>query len=183
MKVYVADWTADTQHLTCEQDGAYWRLCRAMWRAGGSLPNDPEKLCRIVGLPLNGWAEISGDVISLFRVSGSSICHTRLQKEAKAYTDVSSKRKAAGAIGGRSKAKKYNGNPEQANAKQVNGNSHHNQNQIDRTLSLNETESSIYGDATLASAPEPRSLSSPIMVERPLTPEQLAHLKTLGIEA
>lgn len=81
MAVYVADYTADVQHLTCEQDGAYWRLLRAMWRAGGRLPYKPEKLATICGLTEQKWREIGPDVIDLFQVRGGLLTHKRITLE------------------------------------------------------------------------------------------------------
>lgn len=109
MPVYIAEYTADVQALTCEQDGAYWRLLRAMWRAHGSLPNDQKKLALIVGLSDERWAEIGGDVLDLFKVQGSSIKHLRLLAEFERAERKSSARKAAGKKGGETKARKING--------------------------------------------------------------------------
>lgn len=94
MMLYVADYTADVQDLTCEQDGAYWRLLRAMWRAGGTLPNRPDKLARICGLTDERWGEIGPDVMELFQHDGGAITHKRLFAEitaAKAKADAKSR--------------------------------------------------------------------------------------------
>lgn len=85
MTVYIAEWTADVQGLSCEQDGAYWRLVRALWRAGGKLPNKPEKLAMICGLSLRRWQEIGPDVIALFIIRGGSLTHKRVTKERRKY--------------------------------------------------------------------------------------------------
>jgi uncharacterized protein YdaU (DUF1376 family) len=108
MQVYVADYTADVQHLTCEQDGAYWRLLRAMWRSDGMLPNDPAKLARICGLSLARWAKISPDVLDLLTVVGDAITQVRLQKELTNANEKSSKRSEAGKLGVAAKSLKNN---------------------------------------------------------------------------
>ncbi len=111
MQVYVADYTADVQHLTCEQDGAYWRLLRAMWRAGGTLPNDDHKLSRICGLSLTRWLKISVDIMPLFVVENGLISQRRLTLEIQKANEKSQKRSEAGKIGARAKSLKNNKPP------------------------------------------------------------------------
>jgi uncharacterized protein YdaU (DUF1376 family) len=108
MQVYVADYTADVQHLTCEQDGAYWRLLRAMWRLDGILPNDPAKLARICGLSLARWAKISPDVLELLTFVDEGITQDRLLKEIENVNEKSSKRSEAGKLGVIAKSLKNN---------------------------------------------------------------------------
>lgn len=106
MTVWVADWTADTQHLSCEQDGAYWRLIRAMWRAHGFLPNEPAKLAHVVGLSTKKWLAISDDVLDFFEVDGDHLTHGKLKETLISVSQKSAERVAAGAKGGRAKALK-----------------------------------------------------------------------------
>ncbi len=141
MKLYVAEWTADTQHLTCEQDGAYGRLVRAMWRAEGSLPADPVLLARIAGLEPRRWREISPQVLELFTLKDGKLAHKRLAKEAKKYRDVVSKNKRNGKSGGLQSG--YNrrirkANPDEANAKPNRSKRSHNQNQNQNQTPIGE---------------------------------------------
>jgi hypothetical protein len=115
MSVWVADWTADTQHLTCEQDGAYWRLIRALWRAHGVLKNDERHLATIVGLSVKKWRAISADVLAFFEVDESSIQHEKLTITLLSVVSKSDSRASNGAKGGRAKALKRL-NPGLANA-------------------------------------------------------------------
>lgn len=119
MKLYVAEWTADTQALTCEQDGAYGRLIRSMWRAGGALSADPVKLARIVGLSEKRWSEIGSDVLKLFVRKRGLLSHKRVRLEAKKYKETVAKRASAGAKGGAQSGlnrRKRNGKAVEANA-------------------------------------------------------------------
>lgn len=106
MSVWVADWTADTQHLSCEQDGAYWRLIRALWRAHGVLPNDERKLAHIVGLSVKKWRAIAPDVMAFFEVDQGGVQHEKLTKTLISVAQMSEDRSVAGAKGGRAKALK-----------------------------------------------------------------------------
>lgn len=106
MPVYVADYTADTQHLTCEEDGAYWRLLRAMWRAGGCLPASDRNLARICGLHPRAWTKMRTTILEFFAEQNGLITQKRLAETYNTARDKSAKRAAAGALGGRSKTNK-----------------------------------------------------------------------------
>ena len=106
MQVWIADWTADVQHLSCEQDGAYWRLIRAMWRNHGSLQNDPRKLAHIAGLSPKKWASICDDVLAFFDADGDVLRHGKLTETLISVSQKSAERSAAGAKGGVAKALK-----------------------------------------------------------------------------
>lgn len=106
MQVWVADWTADVQSLSCEQDGAYWRLIRAMWRNHGRLVNDEAQLARIVGLSVKKWRVHAPVVLAFFRVVDGDLVHGKLTETLLSVAQKSSERAAAGAKGGAAKALK-----------------------------------------------------------------------------
>lgn len=105
MHVYIADYTADVQDLTCEQDGAYWRLLRSMWRKHGYLPKDPFKLALIVGVTLEKWCDIAPHVLPLFTDCGNAITHGRLLQELRAACAARDAKKEGGKRGGAAKAR------------------------------------------------------------------------------
>jgi len=115
MTVYIAEWTAGVQDLTCEQDGAYWRLVRAMWTAGGKLPNRADKLARICGLADDRWAEIGPDVLAFFVVRGGALTHKRIAKERRRY-DAKIEQARAAAKASHSEKSKRNRNVASADA-------------------------------------------------------------------
>jgi uncharacterized protein YdaU (DUF1376 family) len=108
MQLYVADYIGDTLHLTTEQHGAYLLLLMAMWRAGGSLPNEEHKLARIVGLSPARWRRVSGDVLAFFDEINGQITQKRLAAEIEKAKEKSAKRAEAGSKGGIAKSLKDN---------------------------------------------------------------------------
>ena len=106
MQLYINDYVGKTRHLTTEQHGAYLLILMAMWRAGGSLPNDEKKLARIAGLTPARWRRISDDVMDFMTVYGDKITQKRLMKEIKKVNEIASKRRSAGSKGGKAKALK-----------------------------------------------------------------------------
>ena len=56
MPLWVGDYLADTQHLTCSEHGAYLLLIMAHW-SSGPLPDDDEQLARIARVPMEVWCD------------------------------------------------------------------------------------------------------------------------------
>jgi uncharacterized protein YdaU (DUF1376 family) len=77
MKLWVGDFTSDTLHLSSAEIGQYMMLLMAMWRGGGSLPNDPKFLRRITRGP------VRPAVMAYFVVDGERITQKRLAVELK----------------------------------------------------------------------------------------------------
>lgn len=72
---------ADTGHLTTIEHGAYLLLLMAMWRAGGSLPNDDKRLMRFAHLNAGQWQRIRSTIMEFFNVEGDQIVQGRLTDE------------------------------------------------------------------------------------------------------
>ncbi|OLY45079.1 Uncharacterized conserved protein YdaU, DUF1376 family [Bartonella apis] len=108
MQLYVADYLADTQHLTTEQHGAYLLLLMTMWRNAGSLPNDEKKLARIAHVSMKRWHIIAGDVMAFFDITDDRITQKRLSEELQKAVSKSEKRKTSGSLGGKAKSLKNN---------------------------------------------------------------------------
>ena len=77
MPFYVADYLADTGHLTTAEHGAYLLLIMHYWSNGG-LPDDDKKLARIVRMSPSEWAE-ARETLSEFFQDGWS--HKRIDAE------------------------------------------------------------------------------------------------------
>lgn len=106
MKLYTADYLADTTHLSTIEHGAYLLLLMAMWRAGGKLPANDAKLAKITGLSAKAWADMRPTMMEFFRRTGGRLTHKRLTLEICKYESTSEKRKEAGKAGGDKTASK-----------------------------------------------------------------------------
>lgn len=95
MPLYVADYLADTGHLSTIEHGAYMLLMMHYWQHGG-LPSDDRKLARICRLAPDEWADIRDTMADLF---GDGWTHKRIEAELAKAVDVISKRSAAGKAG------------------------------------------------------------------------------------
>lgn len=91
MPLYVADYLADTAHLTCEESGAYLALIMHYWRTG-ALPNDDERLARIVKLTTDKWQCVRIEVAALF---GPGWSHKRIDEELKKASEKSDKARSS----------------------------------------------------------------------------------------
>jgi uncharacterized protein YdaU (DUF1376 family) len=108
MKLYIAEYLAETTHLDAIGHGAYLLLIMAMWRAGGKLPRDETKLARIAQCTPDQWSAVRDDVMAFFRVSGGAIRHNRVSKEIAKYDAVIEGAKSAGKASASKRANKNN---------------------------------------------------------------------------
>ena len=81
MPLYVADYLADTAHLTAAQSGAYLHLIMAYWRAGGPLRLDDGALARTARMTPTEWSEAAGVVLAFFRQEDGALHHGRIEHE------------------------------------------------------------------------------------------------------
>jgi uncharacterized protein YdaU (DUF1376 family) len=106
---------ADTLHLSLPQHGAYLLILMSMWRSGGWIDDDDEKLARICKLSVPKWRKIASPVRALLISRDGRLSQKRLisvyEKEAKRVA----KNRQNGSAGGVAKALK-NKNPALATA-------------------------------------------------------------------
>jgi uncharacterized protein YdaU (DUF1376 family) len=103
MPLYIRDYNEDTAHLSCEQDGAYGRLLRAMWIYGG-VPDDAGALAKLCGVTRTYWIRRLQPAIKplLLTLPDGRLSQKRLQKEREKAQKISEKR----ALSGQKSAKK-----------------------------------------------------------------------------
>lgn len=95
MPLYVADYIADTGHLSTLEHGAYLLLIMHYWQKGG-LPPDDAKLARIARLSNQEWEEIKGTILELF---GDGLTHSRIDRELEKAGSIIEAKSTAGARG------------------------------------------------------------------------------------
>lgn len=103
LPLYVADYEADTAHLTPEEDGVYLRLLRLCWRTPGcSIPDDPEWIARMIRVSPEFYAERVTPIIEeFFKRRKARLFSARLSAEFERIKSTSEKRSNAGRKGGR----------------------------------------------------------------------------------
>lgn len=95
MPLYVADYLADTSHLSTIEHGAYLLLIMHYWQNGG-LPVDDGKLARICRLSRKEWVAIRPTISDFF---DADWVHHRVATELTTASETISKRSAAGKAG------------------------------------------------------------------------------------
>ena len=112
MPLYVADYDADTAHLTLAEDGAYSRLLRLSWRTPGcTMPEDDDWIMRRMRVDREEFDRLIKPIISeFFSVKKGRVFSARLQHEFERINATSKMRSIAGKKGGHPrKAQKANG--------------------------------------------------------------------------
>lgn len=90
LPLFVDDYLGDTQHLSCEENGAYMLLLFAAWRTSDcSLPDDDRKLARICRLSVRKWKAVRTALDEFWPSEDGRISNARLRRE-RAYVDQKS---------------------------------------------------------------------------------------------
>lgn len=101
MPLYVADYLADTGHLSTEEHGAYLLLIMHYWRTGG-LPTDDLSLALITRLPAKRWLAARPKLEAFFDDGWK---HGRIEQEMVNAGDKHNRRSEAGKRGGKASAR------------------------------------------------------------------------------
>ena len=106
MQLYVADYLADTAHLTAAQHGAYLLLIFNYWQRGKPLNNLNERLANVARMNSDEWAEAKPVLAEFFEIDGDEWKHLRIDRDLEAVNSKSSKASEAGKASAARKAEK-----------------------------------------------------------------------------
>jgi uncharacterized protein YdaU (DUF1376 family) len=95
MRMYWADYDADTSHLSTMQHGIYLLLIKNYWQRSGPLPDDELRLSRIAKVSLKDWRRNEGVIREFFSVRESLWHHNRIALELSRVAAKSLKAKEA----------------------------------------------------------------------------------------
>lgn len=159
MPLFVADYLADTAHLTAAEHGAYLMLVMNYWQRGKPLPADDRKLARIARMSDAEWQD-SRDTLAEFFVEADGLwSHKRIEAEIAIADEKTAKAK---------RAARASVDARQASAQQ--------------TLNERSTDAELLGEVRLgkeeptpetkSSTPNVRSIGKPMRPERDETFER-----------
>lgn len=97
IQLYVADYLADTAHLTTEENGAYLLLIFNYWQRGHCLDNAEDQLAMVCRLPPERWERVKPRLARFFDVQGDEWIHSRIERDLAAVAEKSQKAKSANA--------------------------------------------------------------------------------------
>lgn len=94
MQLYVADYLADTMHLTTEEHGAYLLLIFNYWQTGRPIP--VSRLSRIARLTNDRWTDVERSLSEFFKDRDGEWVHERIERDLEAVHATQAQRIAAG---------------------------------------------------------------------------------------
>lgn len=102
MQLYVADYLADTAHLTTEEHGAYLLLLFSYWQTGKSLRED--RLASVARLSNERWTDVERTLKEFFHVSKGTWTHFRVEADLEKVGTKSKKNSDAGKASAKARA-------------------------------------------------------------------------------
>ncbi|WP_313055315.1 DUF1376 domain-containing protein [Atlantibacter hermannii] len=105
MQLYIADYLADTMHLSTEEHGAYLLLMFNYWQTGRAIPKN--RLAKIARLSNDRWSAVEPSLKEFFNDNGIEWVHERIERDLEAVRSSVSQKSAAGKASAKArKAKK-----------------------------------------------------------------------------
>ncbi|EJM1491238.1 TPA: DUF1376 domain-containing protein [Escherichia coli] len=94
MQLYIADYLADTMHLSAEEHGAYLLLMFNYWQTGKPIPKN--RLAKIARLTNERWANVEPSLQEFFCDNGEEWVHLRIEEDLASVREKLTKKSAAG---------------------------------------------------------------------------------------
>ncbi|EFG7882016.1 DUF1376 domain-containing protein [Escherichia coli] len=94
MQLYIADYLADTMHLSAEEHGAYLLLMFNYWQTGKPIPK--KRLAKIARLTNERWADVEPSLQEFFCDNGEEWVHLRIAEDLASVREKLTKKSAAG---------------------------------------------------------------------------------------
>lgn len=105
LRFFTREYFAKTRMLNCLQHGAYLQLLFSSFENGGYLPDNDDELATTVCLTSEEWVKIRQSVLlRFFKQCRYGWYHPRIIEELERVNGTSTKRRAAGRVGGLAKA-------------------------------------------------------------------------------
>jgi uncharacterized protein YdaU (DUF1376 family) len=81
MQLHIAEYLADTSHLSAEEHGAYLLLIFNYWQRGKALDNSNGRLSNVVRMSNERWLVVSVTLREFFSVDGDTWSHGRIERD------------------------------------------------------------------------------------------------------
>ncbi|WP_254685093.1 YdaU family protein, partial [Shigella flexneri] len=94
MQLYIADYLADTMHLSAEEHGAYLLLMFNYWQTGKPIPKN--RLAKIARLTNERWVDVEPSLREFFCDNGDEWMHLRIEEDLASVREKLTKKSAAG---------------------------------------------------------------------------------------
>lgn len=94
MQLYIADYLADTMHLSTEEHGAYLLLMFNYWQTGRAIPKN--RLAKIARVSSERWGAVEESLREFFTDNGTEWIHKRIEDDLHSVRETLAKKSAAG---------------------------------------------------------------------------------------
>ncbi|MCT4701188.1 DUF1376 domain-containing protein [Enterobacteriaceae bacterium H20N1] len=94
MQLYIADYLADTMHLSTEEHGAYLLLMFNYWQTGRAIPKS--RLGKIARLSNDRWISVESSLAEFFNDNGTEWVHERIERDLEGVRSSLEQKSAAG---------------------------------------------------------------------------------------
>lgn len=96
MPWYIADYLADTTHLSAAEHGAYLLMLAHAWMNNGALPLEDERLCRLTRMSAVEWELSKGVLMRFWTAEDDGYVQKRLRSELLKAKNMQDQRVKAG---------------------------------------------------------------------------------------